>query len=144
MSSRATMEEGMFGLSKWLGLWHYHYAQWGGQMLIVRLPFIQPPNLLLQHSLYTSQMLITHDCFHFFFHFVLIFCLFPSKVGLWKNVLRCPLAILRESAFQMALTIPKKMACMYKAIVDDMIRAFMQITKYCSKINGGSSCKGPN
>jgi hypothetical protein len=35
LSSGATMEEGMYSLSEWLGFWHYRYRQWGGHMLIV-------------------------------------------------------------------------------------------------------------
>ena len=34
------------------------------------------------------------------------------------------------------------MICLYKATVDDIIRAFMQIANYCSWIKGGSSSKG--
>ena len=35
LSSEATTKEDILRLSKWLGFWHFHYRQWGGQMLIV-------------------------------------------------------------------------------------------------------------
>jgi hypothetical protein len=31
----AALEEGILGLSEWLGLWHFRYRQWGGHMLLV-------------------------------------------------------------------------------------------------------------
>lgn len=34
-----------------------------------------------------------------------------------------------------------KMTCLYKAIVDDTIRTFMQITNYCTWLKGGSTRK---
>jgi hypothetical protein len=37
-----------------------------------------------------------------------------------------------------------KMICMYKAIVADMIRVFMQIANYRAWLKGGSHGKGPN
>jgi hypothetical protein len=36
LSSGAASEEGILGLSEWLGFWHFRYRQWGGHMLLVR------------------------------------------------------------------------------------------------------------
>ncbi len=36
------------------------------------------------------------------------------------------------------------MTCLYETIVDDMIRAFMQIADYRFWLKGGSSGKGPD
>ena len=35
LSSGAATEEGILGLSKWLGFWHFRYKQWGGHILII-------------------------------------------------------------------------------------------------------------
>ena len=35
LSSGAASEEGILGLSEWLGFWHFRYRQWGGHMLFV-------------------------------------------------------------------------------------------------------------
>ena len=35
LSSGAATEEGILGLSKWLGFWYFCYQQWGGHMLLV-------------------------------------------------------------------------------------------------------------
>jgi hypothetical protein len=35
LSSGAASEEGILGLSEWLGFWHFRYRQWGGHMLLV-------------------------------------------------------------------------------------------------------------
>ena len=35
LSSGAATEEGILGLSEWLGFWHFRYRQWGGHMLLV-------------------------------------------------------------------------------------------------------------
>ena len=37
-----------------------------------------------------------------------------------------------------------KMTCLYETIVDDLIRAFMQIANYKSWLRGGSTGKGPD
>jgi hypothetical protein len=35
LSSGAATEEGILGLSEWLGFWHFHYRQWDGHMILV-------------------------------------------------------------------------------------------------------------
>ena len=35
LSSGVASEEGILGLSEWLGFWHFRYKQWDGHMLIV-------------------------------------------------------------------------------------------------------------
>jgi hypothetical protein len=35
LSSGAASEEGILGLSEWLGFWHFCYKQWGGHILLV-------------------------------------------------------------------------------------------------------------
>ena len=35
LSSGVATEEGILGLSEWLGFWHFRYRQWGGHMILV-------------------------------------------------------------------------------------------------------------
>lgn len=62
LSIGATIEEGMYILFEWLGLWHYH-RQWGGHMLIVSFQFSN--YFFLCRYLYNNLVLLDSYIFSF-------------------------------------------------------------------------------
>lgn len=64
LSSRVTIEDGMYILSTWLEFWHYRYRQWGGNMLIVGVLGILI--VYVQITIYyTILIFILHHLYYF-------------------------------------------------------------------------------
>jgi hypothetical protein len=52
LSSGDAPEEGILGLSEWLGFWHFRYRQWGGHMILISASLLCISDVILLSKIY--------------------------------------------------------------------------------------------
>ena len=128
LSSRVTIKDGMYILSTWLGFWHYRCRQWGSNMLMV--------GVLGVLIVYLHEKSMFQSWFTTLFYIIYITLEPCAKMPTCNLTKTMHNKWLQQSC--------NKMTRLYKAKVDDVIWTFMQFTKHCSWLKGGSSGKRPN